>query len=460
MLPELLPFQSRVRDLGVKLRRMPIKSPMGSGKTLMALSIWDQLGLADQREPVVILARVNAQLTWIKHIQDHFPEHAIIAQARGTPKQREYIWRNRHLSRFIICTYEGFRQDVKLGFVPKGLNYILDEPHRYLRDHRKVTFKAVFEKTWDSEVIIPVSGTFIRRGPLDLYSMLLLCNRKDNKFTSFWRYVNTWHIVIDGPFGKEIAGPRNVNNYKEEILAKYTGWVTNEEASKYMPKGSRIRVPVEISKEQESLIDQIMNRTHITTDAGLILLPNAMTRILRYRQALVCPRIFGGSYGYGAALEEIGDRLEETDQERPVIFTPFTESIPYIEEYLHGRGFAYTYAFQGGLDVEDLGNRVRAFQADPKGVGIVSVSYAESFEFPRSSEGFFLGYSWSWIDNEQAEGRMTRLISENRNPRFFYCIHYGHLDERMFEVLNRDAANAAKVTPENLMEMYVKLRTS
>jgi hypothetical protein len=424
---------------------------MGSGKTrIVCDAIKD-----DTEELFVILCRVNATPTWTREIRRWLGEDIPVWVADGTAQARANIWRCRSelRARFIITTYEAFVRDTKMLVIPKDLNVICDEPHRYIRNKKNVTFKTLRSHTLHSKWVVMVSGTPARSGPQDMWTYLNISDRKH--FPSFWSFVSKWTYLIESPFGMEIGGPRNKENFKEEVLARYTMWITDAEVAPYLPKKHRIPVPLVPSDEQIDLLEQIEDKMRLEIpDNRLILTPSTLTQLTRYRQILCCPKIINPEWGYGTCLEEIVQRIDDVGEPRCVIYTPFTAAIPYIKELLWSKLGQPIFTFQGGMDRHDLEAGLKAFNECDQGNAVVSVSYAESFEFPRSKYGFFCGFDWSWVNNEQAEDRMRRLISEHQLLTYFYFYHEGYADEQVRAVCNDDTSNIKQMSPASLQEMF------
>lgn len=192
-----------------------------------------------------------------------------------------------------------------------------------------------------------------------------------------------------------------------------------------------------------------------------MLTPSSMVKIMRIRQLLVCPKIINTEYGYGAMVEETVDRVIDSDASRPVIFTPFTEAIPFIWEALCGtkefdNNTRHVHVLQGGLETDEVHKRVTAFNQSTDDVMICSVLYAESFEFPRSKVAFFCGFDWSWDNNEQAEDRIRRLSSESDKSTYFYMFHPGYIDEYVLTVVLDDHRNVRMVTPKDALEVMTR----
>lgn len=451
------PYQQIAYDKLVKLLRAPLIGPMGSGKTLVVMGVLDTVyGESDRRrEPVVIICPYNAIPTWINHITKwlNVPREEI-GIAQGSPAaKRVDIWHNRHRYQFIITTYASHYRDAP-HYIMRNLPTILDEPHRYIRK-RSETWKRLCSWTLHSPIVIPVDGTPMRHGPQDFFPYLKLCNKK--RFSSYWAYVNTWCHVVDGFFGKEIVGPKNMSNFKKYIYLGYCAFMSEEEVAPYLPEKNRIFIPIEPTKFQRKTIRELYEQLYVElNDETVMLAPNVMTRIMRERQILVTPKILNPEWEYGAGLEALSERLEQLEQPRPVIFTPFTKALPYIHEYLNGnKQFKgrKIHTLRGGTKANELDATVKEFTNSEDDIMTCSTSFAESFEFYTSGTAFHLGFDWSADVQDQAEDRLRRLISEYNHVTNYYFQHINTVDGDVLEVVRAKKRNVDLVTPKMVRQM-------
>ena len=447
------PYQAPAKDKLVQLKRAPLIAPMGSGKSLIALGALAE-SVADMfAQPKPIVCPLNAVATWIREIQKWLglPEEAIIV-ALGTKDQRERAWKRAFNEKipFIISSYTSFVNDA--DFIPKHLpNVILDEPHRVMRS-RTATWKHLCQWFLHSETLYLITGTPMRKGPEDFWPFLHMCNRK--RFRGYWDYVNTWCLVHEGYFGKEICGPKNEDNFIKYIWGQHAAYVSDEEADKYLPEKQRILLPLEPTKKQRRLIEQIEGQI-VQTPSGIILVPNTMSGILRERQILCTPKILDPSWEYGAGIDLIQDKLEDTAKDRPVIFTPFVAGLPHIKERLEKACTKdqKVHVLKGGTHYKELQDTVKAFTESSNDRMLCTVSFAESFELPTSTEAFMLGADWSPDVNKQAEDRLRRLTNDSPKLTYYYLRHNRTVDGSVLERNNTKNRWVSRATPKSMQQL-------
>ena len=458
----LRPFQVTARDKAIRLKRCPIIAPMGSGKTRIAYEALNEFNMDQRVEPVVIICPKNAVATWIEEGKKWLGVDELdfyIASGKGTsPEKRRQLWLASHRLgyTFYITTYASFKNDYR--FIPRSNPaVIMDEPHRYIRNRTKM-WKHLVSWTLRTEVMYLVDGTPMRKGPQDLFTYFHLCNRK--RFSKYWQYVNTWCLVIDGMFGKEILGAKNMTNFKKHVYLPNAAYVSNAEADKYLPKKNAIAVPLEVTPTQRIMLTQLEEEMYLEVGDRIILAPQQMTVMLRHRQILTCPMILHPDAGIGAGMEWIIDHISESEVVRPVIFTPFVACMEFLREYTQAQvgKSRKVHTIQGGMEYEELRDIIKEFTDSDDDVMICSLTYAESFEFHTSSVAYFLGYDWSWDVNAQAQDRLRRLTNENPHLTYYFLKHRNTIDGRILERMFDKKRNVKLVTPALVREIVNEQR--
>jgi len=453
VLEPLFPPQELAVERAVQLKRCPILGAMGSGKTRVILEAYRRSHdfMAD-KEPTVILCGVNAIPTWYTQIPQWLGvPRELIGIAHGTPMKRQRIWLHRRRYRFIITTYLSFVNDAKKGLIPKDLNAFMDEYHKVMINRTK-TWETLCSWTLHSEYLFPCTGTWAKKGPQNMFPVLHMCDPK--LFKGYWKFVKTWCFVIDTEFGQEIGGARNYDNFKREIWGRKCAYMPKKETDKYLPeKLPRVFIPIEPSPFQRKQIDKLEEAMYLELSDGSIQLnPYKMSRILRERQLLVCPKIIDPTWEYGNGVEALAEKLDELDSPRPVVFTDFAAGIPFIKEYLEKKfPDRQVWTLRGGIKPEALADTVRAFNTSEDDIMVCSQQFAESFEFPRSDTCLVLGYNWSPDVCNQAEDRLRRAVSESRYVRAFYFQYLGTVDGDILQILYTKGANIAKITPDKVL---------
>jgi len=376
----------------------------GAGKTYMILS-----ALSQNNYPCLVICIKVGLPVWKNELLKWFNEPSIIYA--GTPKQRQELQQNVKSSKFVIATYAMFDELIDTF----GINYfktlILDEYHMYGLLNRKTHFFESVNKL--SRIIpywLPTTGSPRKKNPSDFYPALHLLDptNKEDGLNAFWNFVDTHCIKIKGFFGFEIERmPRNVEGF-QNFLAKYMISRPCDD----LPLKLRQAIPVEMSKVQRKLYEQLQKEMMLETEGEnkrFILTPNQMTKILRCRQLLVTPRIFGEDDNGGGLEAVVELTQQELSEDNPVIiFTPFTEAIQYIEQALkQANPETVIIPIHGGFSVKQYEKAQNDFQtlSTKNKVVIASIRSGASITLTEAAVTISLGYDWDAETNNQCESR-------------------------------------------------------
>lgn len=409
---------------------------------------------------VLILCPKKAIATWREQLPEWGILHTPTVIHNVSPTQRVPLWK----SRFIITTPETYRIDVAKGTVPsKFSTVIVDEYHRSgLRNRRSLAFKGKkggkgWAKQMETDNFILISGSSVKEGPHDLWGPLHLLNPQ--RFTSYWRWVSEYCIVEKGYFGTQITGAKKQDKMMESLQDLYLKRSFEEEMPG-IPKKWRQPIRLDMDKEQTTIYDKLAEEMMYEIDGGaLIMAGTVLTKIIRLRQLLVCPKLLDPSLGYGAGIEFIADELEDLpeEQQHQVIFTPFSKAVPYFKTYLQRRGFQNVMTLTGGASVNYVSDVEKRFRSDPRTMLIVSIKMAESYSLETGRGGYFLGYEYDVLDNEQAEDRLRRITTKN-SVRIGYLIHRGTIEEdSVMPILDRKL-RAIRTIYNSAHELYGRLK--
>lgn len=329
-------------------------------------------------------------------------------------------------------------------------SFTADEIHENgLLNHKTQTFDRVEKYVRNIPLVTLITGTPIRKGVIDLYAPLHIMDRK--RFNSYWSFVNKYCITLQGPFGKEIERlPRNPEEFRK-MLNQYMIRRTKKELRNRLdlydlPDKERQVIEVEMSVKQQQLYDELVEQMFVVDGDNVIMAPNQMTLLLRLKQLLVTPRLLGIDED-GAALEAIVEMGRDLiDNQQPfVVFTPFSQALPHIENAIkQSIPNIRIYKIQGGLSAKDFASQWQGFQQNPsKNKAMLCViKSGSSFDAYEASYAFFLGYEEDFNLNEQAEDRLCRQGQKNF-VNIYYMLHRGTVDEDVKERLNakKEASN-------------------
>jgi SNF2 family DNA or RNA helicase len=412
----------------------------GLGKTLIALTVWEQL---QQPRRVLVVGTNSSMSVWLREIPRWTgcpAVHVTGSQGERALKFRAVreLFMHTDVPAFVLCNFDILRRELAtLQKLPLEM-LIIDEAHK-VRNRKTASWKAI--KALKTKYCVAASATLASRGPQDLWGILNILD--PYSFTSYWRYVNTFCYVNAGPFGREVVGAKNANILWKMLTSKYYTSRTYEEVLPDLPPVTREVVEVDIADDypQDSVYWQLnkeMMASFPSDDAiettFRMLVPNALSKITRLRQLLVSPEILG-LHTVGAGIRYLMEALE--DDPHTVIFTPFADALPFIKQALEKvESVRGVFTLQGGMKPEEVVSRIEAFKHN-QGVMICTIAFAQSFSLDTVHTAYFLGFSWDPTENIQAEGRLRRMDSKlTEGVVVKYIVHSGTIDESVREVLN------------------------
>jgi hypothetical protein len=424
----------------------------GMGKTVAYLSV----ALLGEPEYVIIACPTNAMAAQRRELLRHFPFYADkFVFVRGQKHQRHKLWRlPKQEARIFICTPSTLQTDLggrelrkdsgqySNSIVPPWVtssaldHFQADEFQKYCRRPKSGTFKQL--KKLSPETLILDSGSPVSTGPHELWPALHLVDRKF--WSSYWNYVDRFCVTHDGHWGKEIIGPKNVEQWRM-ATAPYV-FHRQKDPRDYPPK-SRFILDFELEPWQRKLHDQLRNELWAITDSGIITARNTLDALYRARLGLICPRAIDSSFGIGSGIEGIADDASELSHF--VVSTPFRAPIPHLRAYLESLG-RRVWVLSGGLGIgpDDQDRIIAEFQSTG-GCLIQTIKYATSYEFIHGPEhNYFLGYEYDPEDNKQAEDRFQRISSTR--PSFHWYVRFlGTYDEDLIEALVAKSQNVTRL---------------
>lgn len=441
---EYKPYGLYAFDRMRRFKRHILAEDKGLGKTSQGIGVVKWF----DAYPAIILTTKRGLRTYIKETKKWFPEDLDKIQiVHGSRGKRGQQWGNPTAQTFVT-TYASLLADAGLRkgeFAIKDSNlplwvwnetkaWILDEFHRVIRNRNSSTFKLLQALTRrpQVEVVIPMSGSAVSKGPQDLWPALNLCDPK--WWSSYWKYVGMFCIIDDTGFGKTIRGPKNVEAWRKAIDSCLT-FIPKRKVSKHLPPKVRQPLEYELEPWQRTLYEGLINdQLAELPDGEFIVALSGLAALYKARLALICPKALDPQLGYGAGIEAIVDEMEESEIRRYVIYTPFRAPIPHLQDYLKTRGLS-SWVLQGGVTIDQQDQYIDEWSRSQDAVMICTIKYAESFELaPHAEYCIFLGYEWEGEENAQAEDRLHRLTSES--PIFcLYCQCDNTYDHDLWELI-------------------------
>jgi len=444
------PYQRYAREKIISRHKTAVIAVPGAGKTRPIIDALNEMGLLNGDSRVLLLCTGPAAATWIRQIpqwcgRPELVDHIFVC--RGKPAYRQAIWSHVEHSGGIVITNSAvfLRDKVHVTRIAWDV-MAADEYHKYMRRRQSQTYKQFLKLSRHTTIVVLATGSVISKDPSSMFTAFQIVDPK--YFSSYWRFVNTFCLVDETPFGKDIIGPKNIAALRE-TMDRYLAYIPEEVIADQLPDGRRQAIDVEMTEEQAKIYGQLANNMLSILDSGdLIITPNALTLLTRLRQLLCCPRALDQSLGMGAAFEWLIDQFDDSDTPPYcVVFVPFRQAAQCIYDELHTLGYD-VQLLMGGADAQEVKKAVNYFRArsDPRlgSILVCTIAFAESFDLEKCATSYFIGYD-TLDQNKQAEGRTRRAISEHKFVQWNYFRYANTIDEHTVQRLNEDAVNVRRV---------------
>jgi len=121
-----------------------------------------------------------------------------------------------------------------------------------------------------------------------------------------------------------------------------------------------------------------------------------------------------------------------------VIFCVYREALDVLRDALVKDGYpeGHIFMFRGGLRPDEINRQIDLWKKF-KGVALVTIAFAQSFELDTTETAYCLGFDWDPNNNYQAEGRLRRLDSLLQTPcAMTYVIPEGSEYMQVLQVLD------------------------
>lgn len=445
-------------------KRHIFRATMGLGKTFEMLTC---VLCFKPQVCLIVVSGKNAINTWRQELKNWFPElgdDSLFNHIRGQPAERKAKW-CRSDCIFYIVTAGSFIRDIdwllRAGFKPSCV--VVDEPHKMgLRNRKSAGFKAIKAITAPKynialKFIGMTSGTLTAKGGSQLWTYLHIMDPK--LFAGYWPFINKFYHVVQGPFAREIGGPRHPEAFAR-VMAPYIYTVPDEVAEKELPPLRRIPLLTSLGPKLSKLYNSMSEELYMELDGEVLSVSGVLASMTKLRQLVACPAIIDPSLGAGRTIEACCEKILETDDDVPrrlhnVIFTPFVGAIDHYRNYCHstfGIPLSKIHVLKGGDEPEHVQNVETMFRNDPQSMVICSIAFSQSFNLETAFNMYFPQFSWDQDENSQAEGRGRRRTSDKgRTINAYYVSIPGSITEDMIDVLN------GKVSLNNLTYKGVQM---
>lgn len=420
-------FASRL----VAKRRMMNFSEMGSGKTGAVIGAAQELFTQGQVGLALIVAPLSVLASWERQIEKFCAVRHRTVMLTGTRKDRVSgaddirVLRKALSGKFLIfalVNYAGLRvfEEEILALRPEFVCF--DETTEIKNRTAKQT-QSCMRVSRLAKYATGLTGTPISNNVAELWSECAAVspNFLGGDAADYWNYV--WEFCRFGGFkGKEIVGTKNLD-VLEMLIKKFSVRVRKEEVLKLPPRTWDVREVV-LEGDQDAAYRKAEGDFYFAVDAVKkhsgerqefrILVKNALARMLRCQQIAAghCRGENGEMMLWpdNPKIAEIGSIVEESGNQRIVVFSRFVEDLLQGKNALTKRGVEAA-VYYGDVSQNDRADIEKDFM-DPKGRNKVILAQVKTgglgVDFSQGSICVFMTNWWSWHVRDQAESRVHR----------------------------------------------------
>jgi len=440
---QLYPHQRHTIEFLKNVKRAMCLDEVGLGKTVSTLIALGEC-IERSKQPVtriVIVCLGKLQKQWHEEQLQWFPYKATTYNICNQSKTiRTKLWNTfLHSHNKVSIAYinwEALRL-LDLNQVKQGtISYLIGDEAQALRNRKSkqtIAFKDLSNLT---DTVWMLTGTPIEKSPHELWSLLNILNPK--WFRSYWNFFNCFvdYELTGGAGYITPVGIREENkSVLHEVMSQYSIRHTRQEEFKDLKEVQTIFVPVELTRKQRKLYQELKQSSYIPRLE--LTIPHGAARLLRLRQVINTPHSLDSGIGSPVkvnakleVLEELIETIPENDQ--IVIFCSFLDTlklledqsiaVPYYADDLNKNGILRN--FQSGI--------IRTLSCTPQSLGtganLQNANVLIHFDIPVSS-----------LLYKQDVGRIDR-IGQKKVPIVYNLVAENTVDEIIQDLLSQKVA--------------------
>ncbi len=329
------------------LRRRPyalLADDFGLGKTAQAL-------YAIRGDKSLIVTTNTLRSHWIDEITKWLPD-----------RQGEILEITKH-------NYKSAIKSFKMGFliigydtlklIPEFQYYqftdiILDEAH-HIRNRRSIRSRAIRKLV--SPHKIAISATPLINHPHELWAILNFL--APNRFTSYWKWLETFVILVKRPYGWKPMGIRpSAKHLLERILGEFVIARTVDQVMPQLPDLIYDPFSLDLPVHLKRVHDEFMTELFVNVDKGIWKISNALVGNMRARQLCCYPPLVGMDDD-GPKVEFLTELLEVTPARAVVIFSQFVKVHEALTNHIPG-----LIIINGDIDIQERIKRLKKYQSE------------------------------------------------------------------------------------------------
>lgn len=462
---EPYPYQKVGISFLVHMKKGLIGDTMGLGKSCQALGAFHHLHKHGEVKRMLVICPASLKYQWHEEIAKFTSHTSLVID--GTAAKRKKQWATALEHDITIVNYETVRSDLdiikELGFDVLAC----DEAHK-MKNRQSQTFKAVIQLNADYKFAL--TGTPMQNRPEEVHALMSFI---DGNILGGITQFRKDHIVFGEKFGRKFVaiGAKRLGDLRKKIAPHMVRRMKDEVAPD-LPPLFESEYPVQLSKEQRKIIDNIqkkMDDFSSEMDAYFQENPDA-TRfpgeekamgylnmmigaaddprlLLMSESAMVkqlgAPGAKANQYPKIEAIIEIAEEAIAGGERKVFIFTQFARMKELIDKHLTMRfgERAVTPGIHGRMAPYDRQQSLKQFEQDPEAIFFVCTD-AANFGLNAAFCPLLINCDNSWNPSvrEQRNGRIHRINGELDRYRVVDLVAIDSIDEVVLGVINKKKA--------------------
>jgi SNF2 family DNA or RNA helicase len=401
---------------------------MGLGKTVQAIIASKELSV----EHILVLCPATLQANWIAEFEKFWPE---VVPLRVTSKLKVF-------PSIAVASYD-YAKLAKARFTRDYDFVVLDEAH-YLKNRKSSRAKAVLGKggiVSKAKRVVAMTGTPVEKSIADVWAILY--SQKVTKL-DYYRFAYTYCDIERTPFGEIIKGTKaSALPEIKKMLAPVALRREKADVAKDLPELAFFSMQVDghtvnLSKDMPNLNSKLIKAEAIKKLVGQIGKPIESMTYNDFQK-------HGASFmelNHYNALAKVPEtvalaklRLEESNDNKVVVFTNFSLALERILDGLQGFG---AVCLCGDMSADSRGAAVIRFQND-KSCRVIICNIATAgagITLTASDYELFNDVSFSATANAQAIARCHRIGAVNDVTAIALTLSDNKIDAKIFNLVH------------------------
>ncbi|MEY8458638.1 SNF2 helicase associated domain-containing protein [Lactococcus ileimucosae] len=404
---------------------------MGLGKTVQAITYL----LSNLKEGEIALVTAPASLVynWASEFEQ-FTDKMDYVVVDGMKAEREAMIQGKH--QIYITSYGSFLKDFD-DYQNKELTYLLLDEAQAVKNYSSKTNRALSQ--------LNVAHTFALSGtPLE------------NRLEEIWAI---FQVIMPGFLPKREI----FNKMSPEVIARiihpFIMRRKKEDVLTELPDKMEMTLRNNMVEEQKLIYLaqlELMQRSVRQMDSASLKKSRIeiLAGITRLRQICNTPALFMENYKGGSGkLDSLMELLEQIkgSGHRPLIFSQFTKTFPYIEEAMEKLNLT-AYKLTGSTPVKERLEMVQAFNAGSRDAFLISLKAGGvGLNLTSADLVILVDLWWNPAVEEQAIARAHRM-GQKSTVEVIRLITQGTIEEKIMEIQERKKGLIANVLDGDVID--------